>query len=80
MGTKSKGIVHPPARSAQVLTPSLATLNEDSGFPGGSVVKNPPADAGDARSIPGLGRFPGGGCDNPLEYTGLENFMDRGVQ
>ena len=35
------------------------------GFPGGSVVKNPPANAGDADWTPGLGRFPGGGNGNP---------------
>ena len=42
-------------------------------------VKNPPADAGDWGSIPGLGRFPGGGHGNPLEYSCLENPMDRGA-
>ena len=36
------------------------------GFPGGTMVKNPPASAGDRGSIPGLGRSPGGGNDNPL--------------
>ena len=36
------------------------------GFPGGLVVKNPPANAGDVGSIPGLGRSPGGGNGNPL--------------
>ena len=44
------------------------------------VVKNPPADAGDIRdvgSIPGLGRSPGGGSDNPLQYSCLENLIDR---
>ena len=35
------------------------------GFPGGSVVKNPPANAGNADWTPGLGRFPGGGNGNP---------------
>ena len=35
-------------------------------FPHGSVVKNPPANAGDADSIPGSGRSPGGGNSNPL--------------
>ena len=35
-------------------------------FPGGSVVKNPPADAGDTGSIPGVGRSPGEGNGNPL--------------
>ena len=48
-------------------------------FPGGSVVKNPPANAGDAGSIPGLGRSPGGENDNPLQYSCLENPMDRGA-
>ena len=41
------------------------------GFPGGSVVKNPPADAGDTGdvgSVPGLGRAPGVGNGNPLQY------------
>ena len=44
------------------------------------VVKNPPANAGDIRdmgSIPGLGRSPGGGHGNPLQYSRLENPMDR---
>ena len=40
------------------------------------LVKNPPASAGDAGLIPGLGRFPGGGNGNPLQYC-LENAMDR---
>ena len=51
-------------------------------FPDGSVVKNPPANAGDARdtgSIPGLGRSPGEGNGNPLQYSCLENPMDRGA-
>ena len=46
------------------------------------VVKNPPAkagDAGDAGSIPGLGRNPEGGNGNPLQYSCRENPMDRGV-
>ena len=49
------------------------------GFPGGSVVKNPPAIAGDVDSIPGSGRSPGIGNDNPLQYSCLENPMDGGV-
>ena len=46
------------------------------------VVKNPPANAGDVRdagSIPGLGRSPGGGHGHPLQYSCLENSMDRGA-
>ena len=46
------------------------------GFPGGSVVKNPPANAGDPGLIPGSGRSPGAGNGNPLEYSCLENPMD----
>ena len=44
------------------------------------MVKNPPANAGDARdlgSIPGSERVPGGGHGNPLQYSRLENLMDR---
>ena len=46
------------------------------------VVKNAPAHAGDVRDsglIPGLGRLPGGGHGNPLQYSCLENPMDRGA-
>ena len=56
--------------------------NLNMGFPGGAVVKNPPLDAGDIRDvglIPGWGRSPGGGHGNPLQYSCLENPMDRGV-
>ena len=40
---------------------------------------NPPANAGDVGSIPGLGRSPGEGSGNALQYFCLENSMDRGV-
>ena len=52
------------------------------GFAGGSVVKNLPANAGDARdmdSSPGLGRSSGIGNGNSLQYSCLENSMDRGA-
>ena len=52
------------------------------GFPGSSVIKNPPANAGGpggADSIPGLGRYPGRGNGNPLPYSCLENPSDRGA-
>ena len=51
------------------------------GFPGGSLVKNPPVNAGDGDVglIPGAGRSPGGGNGNPLQYSYLENSMDRGA-
>ena len=50
------------------------------GFPGGAVVKNPPANAGDAGnlgSVPRLGRSHGGGHGNPIQYSSLKDPMDR---
>ena len=49
------------------------------GFPCGSVVKNPPANAGDTGSTPGSGRSPGEGNGNPLKYSCLEDPMERGA-
>ena len=49
------------------------------GFPGGSVIKNSPANAGDTGTIIGLGSSPGGGNGNPLQYSCLGNPMDRGA-
>ena len=64
-----------------VLQASLSFTISQS-FPDGTVVKNLPANAGDARdmgSIPGSGRCPGVGNGNPLQYSCLENPMDREV-
>ena len=47
------------------------------GFPGGSTVKNPPASAGDKGSIPGSRRSPGEESGNLLQYSCLQNPMDR---
>ena len=49
------------------------------GFLGSSVIKNPPANAGDRGLIPGSGRSPGEGNGNPLQYSFLENPMDIGA-
>ena len=62
----------PGARGLSPLSPTFP------GFPGGSVTKNLPANAGDTGSIPGLGRSPGGGNGNPLQYSCLEIPLDRG--
>ena len=48
-------------------------------IPGGSVVKNPPAKAGNAGSIPPSGMSPGEGNGNPLQYSCLGNPMDKGA-
>ena len=58
----------------------LTTNIRSSGSPDGSVVKNLPANAGDMGSIPGSGRPPGGGNGNPLQYSCLENPMERGAR
>ena len=47
------------------------------GFPGGSVVKNPPANAGDVSLIPRWGKSPGEGDGSSVQYSCLENPMDR---
>ena len=58
---------------------NLIHLTSFQGFPGGSVVKNLPANAGDTGSIPELGRSPGGGNGTPLQYSCLGNPMGRGT-
>ena len=54
-------------------------LTEDSCFPGGSDSKASACNAGDLGLIPGFGRSPGEGNGNPLQYSCLENPMDRGA-
>ena len=55
------------------------TVRISQGFPGGSVVKSQPANAGDSGFIIVSGRSRGGGHGNPLQYSCLENPMDRGA-
>ena len=62
----------------ELCSTGLQMQETDQGFSGGTVVKNLPANAGDLGSIPGSGRFLGGGHGNPLQYSCLENPMDRG--
>ena len=62
-----------------ILTYSFKTYLSFRDFPGGSVVKNPPANAGDMGLIPGSGRSPGEGNDNPLEYSCLGSPKNRGA-
>ena len=72
-----------PGRLQSMGSQSRTQLNDFTfflyGFPGGSMVKNPPANAGDAGSIPGSGRAPGEGNGNPLQYSCLGNPKDRGA-
>ena len=64
-------------QSAEVLGTPLSSLVL--GFSGGSVVKNPPSNLGDGDWTPGSRRSPGEGNGNPLQYSCLENPMDRGA-
>ena len=54
-------------------------LSNYQGFPGGSEVKASACNVGDLGSIPRSGRSPGKGIGNPLQYSCLENSMDRGA-
>ena len=65
---------------AEIFHLNIVSAEVSCSFPGGAVVKKSPAnagDAGDTGSIPGSGRSPGGGNGNPLQYSCLENSMDR---
>ena len=57
----------------------MTNLSTYVGFLGGSVVKNPPVNAGDVGSIPGSGRSPGEGNGGPLQYSCLGNPLGRGT-
>ena len=67
------------AYSNKSLTEMEQSLSSAIGFPGGSVGKESACNAGDPASIPGLGKSPGEGNGNPLQYSCLENSMDRGA-
>ena len=58
---------------------SLYSCNLKKGFPGGSDGKASACNAGDLGSIPALGSSPGEGNGNPLQYSCLENSIDRGA-
>ena len=58
---------------------SKGRMRSNRGFPGGPVIKNPTANAGDMGSVPESGRFPGVGNNNPFQYSCLENSMDTGA-
>ena len=57
----------------------ILTSKTEKGFPGGSNSKESACNVGDPGLIPGYGRSPGDGNGNPLQYSFLENSMDRGA-
>ena len=59
--------------------PGEISITSDMGFPGGSEGKVSARNVGDLGSIPGLGRYPGEGNGNSLQYSCLENPMDRSL-
>ena len=84
LGSREVG-TYIPSRAAVCELTCLRSMNiwwatRNLGFPGDSVAKNPPANAGDTGSILGLGRSPGeGNAGNPLQYSCLGNPKDRGA-
>ena len=58
---------------------SMSGVYAVSGFLVGSVVENPPSNAGSTGSVSGLGKYPGEGNGNPLQYSCPENPMDGGA-
>ena len=72
-------LVHRNTTHFYILTLYPETLPDSLGFPGDSEVKVSACNAGDRGLIPGLGRSPGEGNGNPLQYSCLENPMDRGA-
>ena len=68
---------NPGIEPVSIKSPAFA--GEFKGFPGSSDGKASACNAGHLGSIPGLGRSPGEGNGNPLQYSCLENFMDRGA-
>ena len=71
------------AKRSDMTNPILTNLGQlqmkVASFPGGSVIQNPSANTENESSIPGLGRSPGEGKGNPLQYSCLEDPMDRGA-
>jgi len=80
--TVSSGLINTLAEALLVLSGRCCPFtksNWQESFPGGSDGKESACNVGDPGSIPGSERFPGGGNDNPLQYSGLEKPMDRSV-
>ena len=71
--------IHPSIHPTVCLSTSLYDLGKYMGFPGGSDGKESACNARYLGSIPGMGRSPGGGCGNPLQYSCLENPMDKRI-
>ena len=81
-GIERMSLMSPALANGYTVRVCAFLIKDDSssmGFPGGSVVKNPPVNAGDTGSVPGSGRSPEEGNGYPLQYSSLEISMDRGA-
>ena len=72
-------VFSPFCRWRKEILGTFINLLQPMDLPGGTLLKNPPANAGDTGSVPGLGRSPGEGNGNPLQYSCLWNPVDRGA-
>ena len=80
-GSEHMSLMSPALANGYTVRVCVFLIKDDSssmGFPGGSVVKNLPASAGDTGSVPGSGRSPEEGNGYPCQYSCLENPTDRG--
>ena len=78
-GTRRPGVLQSMGSQRIGHSGWITTTNSLKGFPGDSMVKNLPVNAGDSASAPRSGRSPGGGNSYPLQYPCLENPMNRGA-
>ena len=78
-GYSPQGCKEPDTTEAKKYRYVYILINKNVGFPGDSVVTNPPVNAEDMGSVPGSVRSPGAGNGNPLQCSCLENPIDRGA-
>ena len=76
---RGPGVTDQPTVDIHRAIPALVGGGKQWGFPGSSAGKESACNAGDLGSIPGFRRSPGGGNGNPLQYSCLENPVDRGA-
>ena len=78
-GAQKEEIFHLSITTSTLFPSICHVVMGPAGFPGGSISKESACNEGELGSIPGLGRLPGGGHGNPLQYSCLGNLMDRGA-
>ena len=79
LGRKAMTKLDSILNSRDITLPTKIHIVKAMGFPASSTGKESASNTGDSSSVPGSGRSPGGGHGNPLQYSCLENPMDRGA-